>query len=188
MPASAAVDLGSFDANCVSGTSVISLTGSVGDTFSVTNTSATSGGQNLSCYAFYAGGLISGASAISYFVPAPNFQTYTLAAPGTGQASFTNPSTGKGLWINLTVIGTPPSPPQPGGSAAAETGPAPVHQALPVPVSGSCADIEDAALAWGTGLTGGWRKSWEPWVSANGGWACSRTLVNTGSTWAIANQ
>ena len=65
-------------------------------------------------------------------------------------------------------------------------------QGLPMPASGNCADVKDADYAWGTGLTGGWKKGWEPWVNASapegqrGGWACIRTLVNRGgNTWFI---
>lgn len=68
------------------------------------------------------------------------------------------------------------------------------HQGLPMPNSGSCADVQDADYSWGTGLSGGWQKSWQPWVRAEGsaesvgGWACIRTLQNTGGeTWVIAN-
>jgi len=60
-----------------------------------------------------------------------------------------------------------------------------VGQGLPMPDSGICSDLDDTDYAWGTGLTGGWRKGWEPWVisgdsEVRGGWACIRTLVNTG--------
>jgi hypothetical protein len=65
-------------------------------------------------------------------------------------------------------------------------------QGLPMPASGDCADVQDAAYAWGTGLKGGWTKAWEPWVHASapegqrGGWACTRSLVNRGGdTWVI---
>ncbi len=65
-------------------------------------------------------------------------------------------------------------------------------QGLPMPASGNCADVKDADYAWGTGLTGGWTKGWEPWVNASapeghrGGWACIRTLVNRGGeAWFI---
>lgn len=61
-----------------------------------------------------------------------------------------------------------------------------VRQALPMPASGQCADVVDSDFAWGTGLNGGWVKGWEPWVTYSdptiprGGWACVRSLVNTG--------
>lgn len=64
-----------------------------------------------------------------------------------------------------------------------------VRQALPMPSSGACADIADQEYSWGTGLTGGWQKAWEPWAGnpqAGGGWACIRSLVNRGGqTWLI---
>ena len=67
-----------------------------------------------------------------------------------------------------------------------------VRQALPLPESGDCVDVVDADYAWGTGLSGGWIRGWEPWVvqesGARGGWACWRTLVNTGGTrWILGN-
>ncbi len=74
------------------------------------------------------------------------------------------------------------------GASTPEAGPAPVHQGLPLPASGSCSDIQDVNYAWGTGLTGGWTKAWEPWVNlaaGKGGWACTRTLVSSGSTWVL---
>ena len=67
-----------------------------------------------------------------------------------------------------------------------------IHQALPMPASDQCSDVADAEFAWGTGLTGGWTRGWAPWVVAGnsaaplGGWACERTLVNTGGNrWLI---
>ena len=70
-----------------------------------------------------------------------------------------------------------------------------VRQALPMPASGSCEDISDADFAWGTNLTGGWQRAWEPWVNpeldANGnrigGWACMRVLVHRGGPWLVDN-
>lgn len=67
-----------------------------------------------------------------------------------------------------------------------------VRQAIPLPASGLCADAEDADLAWGTGLSGGWSKGWEPWVrmspTVDGGWACVRQLVNTGGNrWLVSD-
>ena len=69
-----------------------------------------------------------------------------------------------------------------------------VSQALPLPSTGSCTDVQDADYAYGTGLTGGWTKAWEPWVNTTldadgnriGGWACTRTLINKGGqNWMI---
>ena len=69
-----------------------------------------------------------------------------------------------------------------------------VGQGLPMPATGQCSDVKDADFAYGTGLTGGWMKAWEPWVNSTlgadgnriGGWACTRTLINKGGqTWMI---
>ena len=69
-----------------------------------------------------------------------------------------------------------------------------VGQALPLSVTGSCTDVNDTDYAYGTGLTGGWTKAWEPWVNTTldadgnriGGWACTRTLINKGGqTWML---
>jgi hypothetical protein len=69
-----------------------------------------------------------------------------------------------------------------------------IGQALPLSSTGQCSDVKDADFAYGTGLTGGWTKAWEPWVNTTldadgnriGGWACTRTLINKGGqTWML---
>ena len=71
-----------------------------------------------------------------------------------------------------------------------------IPQGLPLSATGTCDALDDKAVAYGTGLTGGWKRSWEPWVNTTigangqriGGWACTRTLINKGGlTWTIAN-
>jgi len=64
------------------------------------------------------------------------------------------------------------------------------YQALPMPDSGFCQNItteQNAFAAYGTGVSGGWVKSWEPWVANGvGGWGCQRNLVNTGgNNWVV---
>jgi hypothetical protein len=71
------------------------------------------------------------------------------------------------------------------------------NQALPMPATGSCQDItaeQNSFAAYGTGVSGGWVRGWEPWVNTSlgpdgqriGGWACIRQLVNTGGdAWRI---
>lgn len=65
------------------------------------------------------------------------------------------------------------------------------RQAVPLPSSGLCADVADAPYAYGTGLTGGWQRGWEPWIDSGredvlGGWACIRALVNKGGqAWSV---
>ena len=65
-----------------------------------------------------------------------------------------------------------------------------------MPATGTCSSVDDRAVAYGTGITGGWVAGWEPWVNTNlgpdgqriGGWACVRTLLNDGrQNWMIAS-
>ena len=57
-------------------------------------------------------------------------------------------------------------------------GPPPVLQQVPVPASGSCADVEDSQYNWGGAGSGGWSKSWAQWANAgSGGPICTRTLI-----------
>jgi len=71
-----------------------------------------------------------------------------------------------------------------------------ILQGLPVSATGTCDALDDKAVAYGTGLSGGWKRSWESWVNTTigangqriGGWACIRTLINKGgSTWTLAS-
>lgn len=64
-----------------------------------------------------------------------------------------------------------------------------IRQALPLPSDGTCSTVDDRDYAWGTSLTGGWARSWEPWVNGGvGGWSCNRTLVNKGQGWTVDNS
>ena len=75
-------------------------------------------------------------------------------------------------------------PPHPQASSAQS--PIIVHQSVDRPADGSCEAVDDAGLAGGTGLTGGWSPSWELWPNGgSGGAVCTRTLVNDG-TWHIS--
>ena len=69
-----------------------------------------------------------------------------------------------------------------------------INQGAPMPASGLCEGIDDTEFAYGTGVSGGWVRGWEPWVNTTigadgqrkGGWACIRQLVNTGGdVWRI---
>jgi len=64
------------------------------------------------------------------------------------------------------------------------------YQALPMPDSGFCQVItteQNAFAAYGTGVSGGWMKSWEPWVANGAGrWGCQRNLLNKGrGNWVV---
>lgn len=57
-------------------------------------------------------------------------------------------------------------------------GPPPVLQQVPVPASGSCADVDDSPYNWGGAVSGGWGQSWAQWADAGaGGPICTRTLI-----------
>ena len=67
-----------------------------------------------------------------------------------------------------------------GASAALGVGAAPPPdqvQQVGIPRSGSCADVDDSLLAYGTNVTGGWTASWAGWANDGvGGAICTRTL------------
>ena len=86
--------------------------------------------------------------------------------------------------FNAVVAASAPAP-----EATVPVPPTSHMQAVGLPVSGWCSDVDDADLAWGTGLTGGWTPSWGGWLNDGlGGVACSRSLVNVSGTqrWIIA--
>lgn len=184
--AATAVDCG------VVGTITVTVTAGSVSTFSpLSNCTIIYARDNVHGFANTVGGVSytdgSGVHALS-----PGGNTSSLV--GLSEISYTAPANaghdgirvertaGSGVNLEITVVA--PSAAEAGGSA-------PVFQALPTPSSGNCADVKDAAYAWGTRLTGGWQKSWQPWAGpagSHGGWACARTLVMLdGSRWSIAN-
>jgi hypothetical protein len=86
--------------------------------------------------------------------------------------------------IHAIIYGglTPPS-----SSSGGSQTPPPVHQAVGMPASGSCADVDDRDLNWGGAAAGGWTSSWQQWVNAGtGGAVCQRVLRYAGNgTWAV---
>ena len=99
---------------------------------------------------------------------------------------------GWGDWVMTSGLFSGPASADPTDSTQWTT----IFQGLPLSAMGTCDGLDDKVVAYGTGLTGGWQRGWEPWVNtalgANGerigGWACIRTLVHKGgSTWTIAN-
>jgi len=61
-------------------------------------------------------------------------------------------------------------------------GPDPVLQQVPIPTSGSCADVDDSKYNWGGAGSGGWGESWAQWADAGqGGPVCTRTLIYNSS-------
>ena len=78
-----------------------------------------------------------------------------------------------------------------GGSAVADVvgqTPPPVSQAVGMPISGSCLDVNDAALNWGGSTSGNWKASWQEWVNNGaGGSVCQRTLHYVGEGQWVSN-
>ena len=75
-----------------------------------------------------------------------------------------------------------------GASPSSQAGPPPVLppprlQQVALPDSGRCADVADAELAWGSGVSGGWGDSWAAW---RGGPVCTRTLTHVAGEWRLA--
>jgi hypothetical protein len=101
---------------------------------------------------------------------------------------------GTGAALNITVgptstlgLATPASWSVCGGDPVEEAAGEPIRvvQAVPVPGSGTCDDVDDSALGYGTKLSGGWSRSWQQWAThGSGGAVCQRTLVNDGE-WRI---
>lgn len=82
------------------------------------------------------------------------------------------------------IQSAPSSPSSPGGMMV---------QGVHLNAQGNCDSIDDAAFAYGTGLTGGWRRAWQVWITDSagnrvGGWGCSRTFRHNGNTWFIEGQ
>lgn len=114
--------------------------------------------------------------------------SYANAALVTGVASFA-PSTGPaGLGgsgtarlsgsagsVTLTFVGPDPD------------APAPILQQLPTSRDGTCVGIDDADVAYGTTVSGGWSLSWAQWINAgSGGPVCGRTLQYAFGGWRVA--
>lgn len=68
-----------------------------------------------------------------------------------------------------------------------------IAQGVPLNAQGTCDPINDAEYAYGTGVTGGWTRAWQEWITDSegnrvGGWGCSRNLRQNGNTWFIEGQ
>jgi hypothetical protein len=110
----------------------------------------------------------------------------TLSWGSTFMSTNSSGATSLGVWdpstgFRLSVVPTvaPSASTEPEHSIA-------YHQALRMPVLGTCADVADADFAWGTGLTGGWKPSWQQWVNdGQGGPVCQRTIAYVNGGWSV---
>jgi hypothetical protein len=104
--------------------------------------------------------------------------TYTIVLWPGGQGSG-SPLAGV---RNVTISSGVPNP----SPATFDAMVSPLVQQVPMPVSDTCSEVDDEQFAWGTGLRGGWSKSWAQWANDGlGGPVCTRTLVYSGS-WQIS--
>ena len=76
-----------------------------------------------------------------------------------------------------------------GASAGAgDQTPTPVIQGVPLAASGVCLDVSGEQLSFARSISGGWTKTWEPWVAEQGGWACTRWLHWTPAGWVAQSN
>lgn len=86
------------------------------------------------------------------------------------------------VWAQPDGFVTFTAPAPPNDDAIPAAGPADLVQQVEIPASGSCADVKDADLKWGTDLTGGWHKAWGDWANR---FVCSRTFHYGANGWEI---
>ena len=113
-----------------------------------------------------------------------------LVHPNTPAGVYTGSLGDFETWEGI-VIGTEEDPTSyitviVGAFGGSGTPPPSSYQQVPMPASGSCADVKDDHLGYGTGLTGGWVKQWGEWAAGGkGAVVCGRTIAWTGGAWAI---
>ena len=170
-----AANVGTYSVNCASTSySVQFITAAVGDTVTITNTGTGP------CDVLVGGGATSSGTVAADGLAAGDTDTFTFTDVGLNFAIVADnlyPSNQSNYGIAL--VATVSADVAPTVSAAEYL------QQLPVPASGSCADVKDADYAWNTGVTGGWSKAWGDW---NHNWVCSRVLTNAGGTWHTTNS
>lgn len=137
-------------------TNPYSLNTSIGDTVYVyNNTSVT---LNMS--------MLSGITGTSTTVTAGQTASFTTTASSGSMVAFTASGV---CTVGMQVVF------QAGGSSnpISPAAPADILQQVPIPATGSCSDVKDLDLKWGTELTGGWHPVWGDWLRTR---VCSRTF------------
>ena len=146
----------------------VTVTGAVGDTFTIQKGTGGSGCSFKTLVVAGASGLVT-PSVATIFVSAT---TFTIVSSGTFEitADF-------GGNFSVTVVTSSASPASPAAVMPADVMPADVMQGVETPADGSCGSVVRPDLDWAGVAAGGWSRSWAPW--ANGGRgdvACTRTL------------
>lgn len=167
--ASANVGTVTWNGTTLSGTS---LTGQVGDTFTLQN-SGSGGGNNGSVRNGTGSVSVGGTSCtVTGGIPdCPSFasSSITVTIVQAGQVTFWT-SALQGT-ITITVAG--------GGSPSTEmpSVPAAVIQQFAKPVAATCNAAQPSGLDWSGVASGGWSESWAQWVNGGtGGAVCTRLL------------
>lgn len=118
--------------------------------------------------------------------------TATVTIPTGGSSlmwEVNSPSGGSMIW-STSCVGAPPAPPAPTPSISeSDSGPAVIHQAIPIPDDGNCLGVGDAGISWSKGIEGGWGQSWQQWLhDGRGGPVCTRDLIYRPGPgqWAVA--
>ncbi len=115
----------------------------------------------------------------------PDGITWYSATPAS-TTSWRNVTYGNGLFVVVSDAGAVMTAPPATYSGAPGLV---VRQSVPLAANGTCAGIDDSAFGYGTGLQGGWSRSWQPWPNQGaGGYACIRALVHVGGGWRVDNS
>jgi hypothetical protein len=199
-PVASAQNLGSTTFRCNgSPNPEITVTGQVGDTFTAQNTdisdcyvSTSTAGIVTWVTNGFSTCSVPGSTNPAYFC---GLTSYSPSGPGT-TVTFRLLSVGSTNWVaSQNALGITIHFNVSAASAEPEKWTT-IPQGLPLSANGTCDALDDKSVAYGSGLTGGWKRSWEPWANPRttdgglriGGWACIRTLINKGgTTWMIEN-
>jgi hypothetical protein len=111
--------------------------------------------------------------------------TWTTGTPAT-TTNWRDVTYANGIFVAVSLSGQVMTAPAQLSSSGPDTV---IRQGLPLGSDGTCTNLQDSVYAYGTGVTGGWQRAWEPWPNAGaGGWACIRALVNSGGSWTVNNR
>ena len=148
------------------GTQAVTVTGVVGDTFSVVKN------NNFGCFVNSA--TISGASGIVTPATGTLAQNTTTIFTIVGSGTFSLSPLLGGPALTITLVATAPSG---GGGAVVQSPPPDIFQSVAMTGSGTCGSLNRTDLDWAAAETGNWTQSWEQWANGgSGGPVCRRVL------------
>ena len=152
-----------------SGSSAVTVTGAVGDTFTAMKASNCLSALNIV-------GTTGIVTTTSGDVGYPTPSSFTIVGPGT--------FTIDGFYdLTITVVVTPSV------ASSAGAGPADLFQSISLGSVSSCASVTRPDLDWSGVASGNWTQSWAMWPNGGaGGAVCNRVLWfdSNGSRWSSA--